>query len=113
VLGTDLPFLNVRLLYYLVSQATAADAIVTVPRVGGYYQTLCAVYRKEFALIAEHALKKDKNKIDALFPQVSVRVLDQQELAAAGFDSTFFKNVNTPEDWEQAKQTFDLSSRHL
>ena len=113
VLGIDLPFLDARLLRYLVTQAAASDAIVTVPRVGGYYQTLCAVYRKEFALVAECALAKDKNKIEALFPQVSVRVIEEQELATAGFNSTFFKNLNTPEDWEQAKQAFDLSSQHL
>lgn len=113
VLGIDLPFLDRRLLHDLVTQAAAADAVVTVPRVGGYYQTLCAVYRREFASTAERALEEGKNKIDALFPQVSVRVIEEQELKAAGFDSTLFRNLNTPEDWEQAKQTFDLSSQHL
>jgi len=109
VLGVDFPFLDARLLHYLVTQAAASDAIVTVPRVGGYYQTLSAVYRQEFALVAERAIETDKNKIDALFPQVSVRVIDEPELAGAGFDSTVFRNLNTPEDWEQAKQAFGLS----
>lgn len=104
ILAVDLPFLDVLLLKYLVKTAAAANAIVTVPRLGDYYQPLCAVYNKQFALLTERALEENRNKIDALFAKIPVRVIDEQELASAGFDANIFRNLNTPDDWEQAKR---------
>jgi molybdenum cofactor guanylyltransferase len=107
ILGVDLPFLDTPLLNYLIKQAAASNVIVTVPRVGDYYQTLCAIYSKEFALVAERALEEGKNKIDLLFSKLSVRLVDEPELADAGFDATFFRNLNTPDDWGEARRTLD------
>lgn len=114
MLGVDLPFLDSRLLNYLVLQAEVSRAIVTVPFAAGNYQPLCAVYRKEFAGIAESALLEGRNKIDVLFPQISVRMIDEEELTRAGCSISSFRNLNTPEEWEEAKREFDSrSAQHL
>ena len=109
ILGVDLPFVNSRLLSYLIAEANAANAVVTVPSANGYLQTLCAIYRKDFAVVAHKALAEGKNKVDAAYAQVSVRVINEQELWVAGFDPSVFRNLNTPEDLQQARR--ELESR--
>jgi molybdopterin-guanine dinucleotide biosynthesis protein A len=102
IVAVDLPFLESALLRYIVSKAEATDALVTLPLVQTRYQPLSAAYRKEFAAIAESALRKGKNKIDALFPAISVRVISEDELQQDGFSSGAFRNINSPEDLRQA-----------
>jgi molybdenum cofactor guanylyltransferase len=104
ILAVDLPFLGPRFLHYLIANAQAADAIVTVPSASGHLHPLCAVYRKQFSVTAERALAEGRNKLDALFSEVSVRIIAEDELAAAGFQPAIFRNLNTPGDWEQAKE---------
>jgi molybdenum cofactor guanylyltransferase len=104
ILAVDLPFVEESLLHYLISEAQSSEAVVTVPSAGGHFQPLCAVYRKSFLPTAERALAEGRNKLDALFSEVPVRVISEEELKAAGFDAEIFRNLNTPEDWQQAKQ---------
>ena len=106
ILGVDLPFLQPRLLSYLIAEAQSSAAVVTVPSANGHLHPLSAVYRKEFATIAEKALKQGRYKIDALFSDTSVRVIDEAELVAKEFDPAQFRNLNTPEDWQQATKDF-------
>lgn len=106
IIAVDLPFLEAALLKYLHSNAESTDALVTVPFVEKRYQPLCAVYRKQFAATAEAALKEGRNKIDALFAKIPVHVIDESKLQAAGFRSSAFRNVNTPEEWQEAKRAF-------
>jgi molybdopterin-guanine dinucleotide biosynthesis protein A len=103
ILGVDLPFLAARFLKYLVVEAQAAAALVTVPSAAGHLHPLCAVYRKPFGAAAEAALAEGQNKVDALFSKFPVRIIGEEELLAAGFDRSIFRNLNTLEDWEQAK----------
>ena len=111
ILAVDLPFLNLRLLKYLLAQAQASGATVTVPSSNGYFQPLCCVYRKEFGSLAEQALTEGRNKIDALFDRVTLRTIFDRELKANGFGAELFRNLNTPEQWEQAKREFALETR--
>lgn len=113
ILGVDLPFLNTSFLTYLVAQAESSGAIVSVPFAARGYQPLCSVFRKQFAETANAALLQGKNKIDAIFPEVSLRVIDEAELRREGFDVQLFRNVNTPEDWEEAQRELTSRTQHL
>jgi molybdopterin-guanine dinucleotide biosynthesis protein A len=105
MLAVDTPFISSAFLQYFIRQAHAApDAIVVVPRGGGRRQSLCAIYRREFANAAETALCAGQNRIDRLFDEVRTRVLEQEELEAAGFSSNLFRNLNTPEELEAEKR---------
>lgn len=98
MLAVDMPFVSQELLTFLFAEAEKSEAIVTVPRSGKGLQPLCAVYRSDFSTVAEQALRAGKYKIDALFSSVSVRVIEEGELTAAGFSEQSFFNVNTPQD---------------
>jgi molybdopterin-guanine dinucleotide biosynthesis protein A len=103
MLAVDLPFLTGPLLRFLLSISQHSDAMVTVPRVNGRLQPLCAIYRKAFSELAEESLRQGRYKIDPLFNQVSTRIADQKELETAGFRGALFENVNTPSEWTEAK----------
>jgi molybdopterin-guanine dinucleotide biosynthesis protein A len=85
-----------------VEQARASTAVVTVPRAGGGFQPLCAVYRPAFRQTAEAALQQGRNKIDPLFARVPLRVVEAEELAQFEFLPQMFDNLNTQQDLERA-----------
>jgi molybdopterin-guanine dinucleotide biosynthesis protein A len=116
VLAVDLPFATPALLTYLIGRARDTPCLATVPRLGGGWEPLCAVYRKEFSKVAEAALKQGHNAIHPLLEDgddhasgragvqaigveaISVQAIDEKELAAAGFPARMFRNINTITD---------------
>jgi molybdopterin-guanine dinucleotide biosynthesis protein A len=104
ILGVDLPFIAVPFLRYLLFRARATAATITVPRVTGVFQPLCAVYGKDFATAASQSLASGQNKIDRLFATLPTEVIQEEELAREGFAVDMFRNLNTPEDLKQAKE---------
>lgn len=111
ILSVDMPAIPGKFLKCLLKKSQDSMAQVTVPRSGGRFQTLCAVYRQEFAAIAEQALRENRNKVDSLFPGVSVEVIEEDELKTLGFTATIFDNVNTPGDWQRMQQRFGAETR--
>lgn len=125
VLAVDLPFATPALLTYLIGRAHETPCLATVPRLGGGWEPLCAVYRREFAKVAEPALKRGQNAIYPLLedgprfddgPQfedgddqacgragmqkIGVQEIGEAELVAAGFGAWMFRNINTIRDLE-------------
>jgi len=114
MLAVDLPFVQPAFLNFLIQSARDSGAVVTVPKSGAGYQPLCAVYTREFAVIAEAALKDGRNKIDTLFQETRVHVIDETGLARFGFDPAMFENLNTPEDWGRVSHAppIETSEQH-
>jgi molybdopterin-guanine dinucleotide biosynthesis protein A len=104
VLGVDLPFVTTEFLRFIVEEAWASGDVVTVPRAGGGFHPVCAVYHREFRDVARAALERGENKIDALFSQVSTRIIEEPELGRFALGPRMFENLNTPEDFERAKR---------
>lgn len=98
MLAVDMPLVSAELLAFLFAAAENTDAVITVPRIRGGFQPLCAVYRRDFCAVAEQALRAGKYKIDATFSGARIRVIEEEELAAGGFTERSFFNVNTPQD---------------
>jgi molybdopterin-guanine dinucleotide biosynthesis protein A len=103
MLAVDMPFVEVPFLEYLFQEAARDEsAMVTIPRATGAWQTLCAVYRKPFADLAEQALRQGKNKIDPLFRDIEMRIVEEHELTRQNFSPEMFRNLNTLEELKQA-----------
>jgi molybdopterin-guanine dinucleotide biosynthesis protein A len=103
VLAVDVPFVSFALLQLLIVRARNSAATVTVPRTNEGWQPLCAIYRPEFVDAAEKALRTGRYKIDALFDAVRTLAIEEEELAAAGFSASMFRNLNTREELEAAR----------
>ena len=106
MLAVDLPFVTEAFLQYLIGKSRkASDAAVIIPRAGGHWQSLCAIYRRQFAAVAENALGAGRYKIDPLFAMVPIQGIEEEELQSAGFSQEVFCNLNTPEELAAAKRT--------
>lgn len=103
ILAVDVPFISPALLEFLIARARSSVALVTVARVSGRWQPLCAVYRREFAGAAESALRRGRYKIDALFDCRATLEITEEDLEAAGFSANAFRNLNTREELEAAQ----------
>ena len=84
-LGCDMPFVNRRLLSYLVRCAMAASADATVPEsCDGRLQTLCAVYRRRARWAVRASLAAGNNKLSSFFRKVECEIIPWRDLARAG-----------------------------
>lgn len=106
ILAVDVPFASRTFLQYLIGRArNAPRASVTLARTSEGWQPLCAIYRQQFADVAETALRAGRYKIDVLFDEVQTQVISGDELQSAGFSLRIFRNLNTPDELSDASGT--------
>jgi molybdenum cofactor guanylyltransferase len=104
IIAVDMPFLQPKFLSYLIGQARDSSAAVVVPRTAKGLQPLAAVYRREFAAVAERALRAGQNKVALSFAEIKTRVIEVEELEQNGFGDELFRNLNTGQEWLEAQQ---------
>lgn len=109
VVACDMPFLNDRLLAYMVSLPRDYD--VLIPRLGDALEPLHAVYSKECLPYMRELLAHDHLKIIDFFDQVRVRYVDAAEIDVFDPDHLSFFNVNTPEQLAKARSIIEGNSR--
>ena len=105
VTACDMPFLNLALLRYMA--ALAADHDVVVPRLGGNYEPLHAVYGVHCIAPLERVMAAGPGRVVAFFDHVRVREVREDEVRLFNAQLSFF-NVNTPDDWARAQQLSEL-----
>ncbi len=96
VVAGDMPFFTARLAAYLLSRKGDYDAVV--PRIGGEWEPLCAVYSRACAAPIEACLRSGVRQVFRFYPAMKVLAVDERELAAAGLPAELFFNLNAPED---------------
>lgn len=101
VVPCDMPFLNRELVEFLIEESQGFD--VTVPRFGSYPQPLHGVYHKNCIPLIETYLNGGGTKVTGFYPQVKVKFIEEEQLAAFGEITKIFYNVNTPEEFQSAK----------
>ncbi|HEX5706639.1 MAG TPA: molybdenum cofactor guanylyltransferase [Pyrinomonadaceae bacterium] len=107
----DLPFLTGELFSRLVSHASEEfDAVVPVQE-DGRVQPLCALYARRACLdVAARLLDAGERRPRALLGEVRTRLVAFESLADLDGAGLFFKNVNTPDDFEDAARAVDSES---
>jgi len=111
ILAVDLPLVTPALLSFLIECAQDERNVATVPRLDAGWEPLCAVYRREFAEVAEGALKRGQNAIHRLLEdeiersgvRSGIRAIEERELVSAGFPALMFRNINTVMDLESCE----------
>ncbi len=103
IVACDLPFVTTVLFERLLSLREGYDAVVPVQE-DGRPQPLCAVYERAACVdAAGRAVASGEHRPRALLDQVRTRWLAPNELADLPGADRFFLNINTPEDFAQAK----------
>lgn len=96
VLACDMPFVSREVVVQLLSRAAGVD--VVVPRVEGYYEPLCAVYRRTAISVIRTSLKGGELKITRTYGRLRVFEVPQSEIERFDPELTSFINLNTPRE---------------
>ena len=106
--GCDMPLLQPNLLTYLTGMLGEYDAVVpsvkAPERSTPTFQTLSAVYSKRCASIIDRMLKEGELRVHALYERISARIVEPPEWQRLDPQGLSFFNINTPTDFERAKQ---------
>ncbi len=100
----DTPFLEPKLLTYLVSLLDEYDAVVpyTCIQKKRTLQTLCAVYSKQGLRVIEKMLNESELRVHELYHRVRMRTVPPERWQPFDAEGLSFFNVNTPADFENA-----------
>ena len=109
VVGCDMPFLNRDLLRHMIQQAEGYDVII--PCVHELLEPLHALYSHHCLIPIEQLLSEGGGRIVSFFSQVSVRYIGEVEVDRFDPQHRSFFNINTPQDWQQAKLWVKEASR--
>lgn len=99
----DAPFVNPKVIEYIVKQATPQYDVV-IPKTDRGLEQLSAVYTKECIPLIERNLEKNILMIKKFFRKNRVKEIPIETFRKWDPEMRFIFNVNTPEDLEKAKQ---------
>jgi molybdenum cofactor guanylyltransferase len=107
ILGCDLPFLTSNWLDYLVARAIESNADVVVPQSHAGPEPLCAMYRKTCVTAVLAAIANGIRKVTDAYAGLTVESVLPQEWKSFDETGQLFKNMNTPEDFQEAEAMFE------
>ncbi len=103
VVACDMPFLNLDLLRYMISNAEGYEAVIPKSNYD-VLEPLHAVYSKHCIPAIESLIKKDRFSILELYPLIKVKYLEYSEVERLDPQHLSFFNINTEEDLKVAKE---------
>ena len=104
VVACDLPFVTGELFVRLASLRKNFDAIVPV-QPDGHLQPLCALYRAAACRdLSEELIAGGERRPRALLERVRARRVAFDELSDLNHATRFFLNINTPQEYWDAKR---------
>lgn len=101
----DIPLLDPDLIQFMASLTEGYECVV--PRTEDGLHPLFAFYHKSCLPKIEDFLKDDHFKVVDLIPLLSVRYVEEKELARFGDPRLLMCNVNTPEEWFEFQKKFN------
>lgn len=103
VLACDLPYLTHDWLAWLFTRAGNSPADIVVPETTRGLEPLCAVYRSTCVRVFTDALVQGVRKVTDAFAVLNVDYIREIEWRKFSADGNLFRNMNTPEDYEQVR----------
>ncbi len=101
-LAADMPFVNLALIKWMIGLAEGFDAVVPlVPGQDGEpaWEPLHALYRRSCLPAVTACLAAGERRVNSFLPDVRVRAVTAEEVAAHDPTRMSFFNINTPQDW--------------
>ncbi|HXW61131.1 MAG TPA: molybdenum cofactor guanylyltransferase [Candidatus Acidoferrales bacterium] len=111
ILACDLPYLTRDWLEFLVRRAvqSQADAVLPMNALGA--EPLCAMYHKRSEAVVLGAVERGVRKVTEGLERLCVEKIEPSEWKAFDSEGFLFKNMNSPEDYEEAKTRLDRRAR--
>jgi len=107
VTACDMPHVEPALVEFLLTQAEGVDAVVPVVR--GYYEPLCAVYRRSCIAPSEDLIERGILKVSKLYKLVEVCEIAEEHVLEHDPQLRSFANLNEAgsPSWELASFAAD------
>jgi molybdenum cofactor guanylyltransferase len=103
VVACDLPYLTREWLEFLAARALASRAGAMLPMNARGAEPLCAAYHKSAEAAIRAALERGTRKVTDGLHGVRIASIEPAEWKAFDSEGRLFKNMNRPEDYEEAK----------
>jgi len=99
VTGCDMPFLNAKVVAFLLEEANGFDAVVPAWE-NGMIEPLHAIYRRDAMIeAAENTIKKGERRISSAIAYLrNAKFVDVAEIRKIDAELCTFININTPND---------------
>ena len=102
VVACDLPYLTKAWLNYVVARSLASQADAVVPMSARGEEPLCAMYHKRCEAAIRAELERGERKVTEGLRELLVETIAPIEWKAFDSDGLLFKNMNSPEDYDEA-----------
>jgi molybdenum cofactor guanylyltransferase len=112
IVACDLPYLSRAWLEWLLSRATRSRGQVVIPRTGRGLEPLAAVYRRECGAPIAAALSRGARKVTDVIEELRMDVVYQREWRRLDPRALVLKNMNTPEDYADARKWWSAERLH-
>jgi molybdenum cofactor guanylyltransferase len=111
VLSCDMPFLTEAFLSSLWRSVGESRAQVVVPRSYKGLEPLCACWRVEAMANVQVAFDAGVRKVTEAMKRLPMEVLDESVWKRFDSDGRLFWNMNTAEDYEEARRVLETGNR--
>jgi molybdenum cofactor guanylyltransferase len=107
MISCDMPFLSPEFLTYLWGRAAESQAQVVVPQSRSGLEPLCACWRASTEAEVQAAFDSGVRKVTEAMKRISMEVLDASAWKRFDTEAGLFWNMNTPEDFAQARRILE------
>ncbi len=97
----DMPFLNMDLAQHMVGLVGEHHGVV--PRIGDFFQPLCAAYSKRCLSVIEAEILLGHLKISGVYELLDIVYLEEDQIRRFGDPAVLFYNVNNRDDLQMAE----------
>jgi len=107
ILSCDMPFLTREFLAFLWMRASKSSAQVVVPESSRGPEPLCACWSVNAAAGVQSTFDSGVRKVTEAMKRLPMEVLDESAWKRFDSDGRLFWNMNTPEDYEEARRILE------
>jgi len=104
IVACDLPHLTREWLVFIVERALATQADAVLPMGTRGVEPLCAMYHKRCEPAIRAALARGTRKVTEGLKELLVEIIGPLEWKGFDSEGLLFKNMNAPEDYEEARE---------
>lgn len=103
ILGCDLPYLTTNWLDWFIARGLDSYADALLPETPRGLEPLCAMYHTSCAPAITTAIAQGVRKVTDGLTELAVEHVGEAEWQAVESAGALFKNMNTPQDYEEAR----------